>query len=96
MLNHLPDFEPSITDLFQWGDKSSKDFRRAISDAYREVVHRSLFEIPSGRPGNQFIEWMTNLLSAFATKSVMEGIAMTAVMLIPSEITRQVQVHRTF
>ena len=63
----------------------------AITDAYGEVVHwrQNLFTVPYGQEGKAFINEITRLLRAFVDRSGLEGIALKAMMVLPSLVLQR-------
>ena len=56
-----------------------------LTCCYAEVVHwkRNLFKIPAGKAGNSFVKEITRLLRAYTEASVLESVALKAVMVMP-------------
>ena len=82
----LPPFAPSSSSNFMWGELSSEDFTSLVEDAYEKIVHfrRNHFEIPRGKAGKGFIDEINQLLIAYNDASALEGVAMKAIMVMPS------------
>ena len=78
----LPPFSPVIKPDFQWGNLTGEDFSHVVRSAYSEIVHwrRNVFMVPSGKVGKEFVRELTNLFSAYAHASALEGIAFEAAM----------------
>ena len=70
---------------FRWGTHTGQQFRDKIEAAYSEVVHwrKNLFFIPAGDSGKQFVNELAKLAQAYADRSTLECVAITAMMLIP-------------
>ena len=68
-------------DILEGADLTSK-----IRSAYGETVRwrRNIFLVPSGATGKEFILEMAKFFQAYADGSILESIAMTAAMPIPS------------
>jgi hypothetical protein len=66
---NLPEFDvlPSEVKDKMWGSISQRSFCEAINKIYDEIVHfrRNIFNIPSGRAGNNFIGELTFWLKQF-------------------------------
>ena len=68
------------------GDLSGQEFTSLVNEAYSQVVHwrPTLFKVPSGSSGKQFVAELARLYGAFASESALESVAMTAAMTFPA------------
>ena len=90
--------EPPVPDLpqlgqpnFRWGNLDGNSFSRAIDKAYEETVHWkcNLFDVPRGNAGTLFVQETARLLDAYSHATVLEGIALKAVMVLPPKSEKQ-------
>ena len=67
----------------RWGNWKGKPLIDKVDAAYLETVRwrRNLFQVPTGKAGQQFIEEITFLLNEFNNGSTLEPIALTLMML---------------
>ena len=66
---------------FIWGTYSPADFSNMLTETYQEIVHwrRNLFSVPYGKSGKQFVAEIARLIRAYAERSCLESIAVSAV-----------------
>lgn len=64
---------------FKWGNIDGCTFSTAIDFGYREVVYckQNVFDVPS------FVHELTHLFNAYSDVTLVESIAVTAVMTMP-------------
>ena len=84
-IHELPPYSPSSQPTFTWGQLDGRDFSRAITTAYDEVVHwsRNLFLVPSGNGGKDFVTELARLFRSYAEASALESAALKAAMVMP-------------
>ena len=87
---NLPQFDvrPSEIKAKMWGNISLQRFCEEINNICNEVVHfrRNIFNLPSGRVGEHFIEELTFWLKQFNSNSDLNSVALEAFMVLPSVI----------
>ena len=68
------------------GGVDSETFTISISSAYAEIVNwkRNFFAVPRGRSGKIFIGELARLYRAYAEGTAMEGVALSAAMVMPT------------
>ena len=71
---------------FVWGGIDADSLMHSITAAYAEVVNwrRNIFAIPLGNAGKGFVNELACLFKAYAERTALEAIALTATMVIPS------------
>ena len=76
---------------FEWGTLTGDEAAASINSAYAEVVHwrRNIFKIPWGAAGKEFVRETSRLLLAFAEKSALASVAITAAMLLPTLVLQK-------
>ena len=81
----LPAFVNMAEQNFTWGSCDSKSFSKSLQSAYAEVVHwrPNLFKLPQGKAGKLLVSELARLYLAFATGSVLESVALKAVIVLP-------------
>ena len=81
----LPPFQKVSEQSFSWGDLSGSDFADCINAAYSEMTRwrRNIFQVPSGESGKEFVRELSRLFQAYAERSSLESIAITAAMVLP-------------
>ena len=89
----LPQFDvrPSEIKAKMWGNISLQRFCEEINNICNEVVHfrRNIFNLPSGRVGEHFIEELTFWLKQFNSNSDLNSVALKAFMVLPSVILQK-------
>ena len=67
-----------------WGDLKGQKLKEAVNSAYLEVVRwrRNLFDVPTGKVGQDFIDEVITLINHFNDGTAFEPIALTLVALI--------------
>ena len=89
----LPPYTPvcSIDPSFRWGRAEGSAFLLKVDSCYSKVVHwqRSVFSIPSGKAGKDFVSELARLYNAYAEGSQTESFALTAAMILPSLILQK-------
>ena len=62
-----------------WGDLKGKDLMDAVNNAFVETAQwrRNLFNLPTGKVGQDFIAELTRILDQFASGTIFEPIALT-------------------
>ena len=82
----LPSFEVMFCENTMRQNLTGEEFSKAIDEAYNQIVHwlPSLFMVPSGKYGKQFVMELTKLLNAFANTSSQELFAVKAAMTLPA------------
>ena len=84
-ISPLPPFWSSEP-TFSWGDMDGETFSCALNGIYDETVHwkRNLFKVPSGKAGTAFVRELSQMFRAYADRSALESVAMTAAMVMPA------------
>ena len=79
-------FTPMVDPRFVWGGIDADSLMHSITAAYAEVVNwrRNIFAIPLGNAGKGFVNELACLFKAYAERTALEAIALTATMVIPS------------
>ena len=69
-----------------WGNHTSPDVSQIINAAYEECIkwRRNIFMLPTGKPGREFIDEIARLITEWTTETSLHGIALKAVMIMPS------------
>ena len=69
-----------------WGSYTLQDIELIINATYDEVVHwrKNIFMLPSGAAGKAFIRETTRFLDEWTKDSILSGIALKAVMIMPA------------
>ena len=82
VMQDLPRFSEGARRDFTWGRLSGEDFAETIHNAYSEMVHwrRSVFLVPTGKVGKQFVKELTRLFNAYAQSSALESVALELIM----------------
>ena len=82
----LPSFEDKSDKMqkVKWGEYTGNELTTAISDIYIEVVQwqRNLFNVPTGKAGEMFIDEVRKVIKLFTTGSDFEPIALTILMIM--------------
>jgi hypothetical protein len=92
---NLPEFDVLLSDHEikdkMFGSISQRSFCDEINEIYEEIVHfrRSIFNIPSGRTGKNFIGELTFWQKQFNSNSDLNSIALKAFMVLPSLILQK-------
>ena len=85
---HLPSIEEPLYELTnaKWGALKGSEIAEAVNSAYEQVVkwRKNLFQVPTGKVGQRFIEEMTKAIRHFTSSSSLQEVALTMVMVMPS------------
>ena len=85
--SNLPSFEiAKPSELLHFDGFSGESAVTAWKKVYDEIVRwrRNIFLLPSGQAGKSFLEEMTRLAKAWASKSKEEAVAMIMLMVMPA------------
>ena len=86
LANTGPAFMPLSSTRFRWGEVEDHVVSEAIARAYEEQTkwHKNTFSPPSGHAGAEYVKEHTRLLRAYKNQTPLEGIALCAIMVMPS------------
>ena len=81
----LPSFKTVSDPNFVWGVLSGNECISVINRCYSKAVHwtPNLFKVLYGKHGRSFVKEMSRLFRSYSKDSVMEGIALKVVFLLP-------------
>ena len=76
---------------FVWGGIDADSLMHSITATYAEVVNwrRNIFAIPLGNVGKGFVNELAHFFKAYAERTALEAITLTATMIIPSLILQK-------
>ena len=91
MDNILTEYRPATIANFSWSGIGVDAFTSALDLAYSEVCgwKRNIFMLPSGGSSKAFVAETAGLLSAFATHSALESVALKTCMVMPALILQK-------
>ena len=87
----LTEYRPATIANFSWSGIGADAFTSDLDRAYSEVCgwKRNIFTLPSGGSSKAFVAETARLLSAFATHSALESVALKACMVMPALILQK-------
>ena len=71
---------------FYWAERRGSDIEKEIEECYEKIVFwkRTLFLLPNGATGKNFVQEITRLLNAWYENSPLKDIAMKAIHIMPA------------